>query len=76
VHEAFRYDAFPPWTDPDTWLYRCDVCGFELTGAWLKASQLIHIVKVMEHTSAGRPQGAYLPAVRWRGILGARKTDV
>lgn len=31
VHDAFRYDAFPPWTDPDTWWYRCVVCGDKLT---------------------------------------------
>jgi hypothetical protein len=50
VHEAYRYDAFPPWTDPDTWTYRCDVCGFGLTGAMLNASPIIHVVRKLEQT--------------------------
>jgi hypothetical protein len=37
VHEAFRYDAFSPRTDPDSWWYRCDVCGDKLTGAGVVA---------------------------------------
>jgi hypothetical protein len=54
VHEAFRYDAFPPWTDPDTWWYCCDVCGDKLTGAELKASPVIHIVRTYERSDTGR----------------------
>jgi hypothetical protein len=54
VHEAFRYDAFPPWTDPDSWWYRCDVCGDKLTGAELKASSVIHVVRTYERSDAGR----------------------
>jgi competence protein CoiA-like protein len=54
-HEAFRYDALPPWTDPDTWWYLCDVCGDDrITGAKLKASPVIHVVATYERTSTGR----------------------
>ena len=54
-HEAFRYDAFPPWTDPDTWWYRCDECGDDrIAGAKLKASPVIHVVAIYERTSTGR----------------------
>lgn len=54
-HEAFRYDAFPPWTDPDTWWYRCDECGDDrITGAKLKAGPVIHVVATYERTSTGR----------------------
>jgi len=54
-HEAFRYDAFPPWTDPDTWWYRCDECGDDrIPGAKLKASAVIHVVATYERTSTGR----------------------
>ena len=57
THEAFRWDAFPPWTDPDTWCYGCyDMCGLELTGAMLKASSIVHIVRAMEQASTGRPR--------------------
>ena len=41
-HEAFRYDAFPPWTNPDTWWYRCG--DDQITGARLKASPVIHVI--------------------------------
>jgi hypothetical protein len=37
-------------------VYWCDVCGFGLTGAKLKASPIIHIVRIMKSTSTGRPQ--------------------
>ena len=54
-HEAFRYSAFPPWTDPDTWWYLCDECGDDrITGAKLKASPVIHVVAIYERTSTGR----------------------
>jgi hypothetical protein len=54
-HEAVRYDAFPPWTDPDTWWYLCDGCGDDrITGAKLKASRVIHVVATYERTSTGR----------------------
>jgi len=54
-HEAFRYDAFPPWTDPGTWWYRCDECGDDrIAGAGLKASPVIHVVATYERTSTGR----------------------
>jgi hypothetical protein len=54
VHEACRYDAFPPWTDSDTWWYRCEVCGDKLTGAELKASPVTHIVCTYERGDTGR----------------------
>jgi Competence protein CoiA-like family len=54
-HEAARYDAFPPWTDPDTWWYLCDGCGDDrITGAKLKASPVIHVVATYERTGTGR----------------------
>lgn len=54
-HEAFRYDAFPPWTDPDTWWYRCEGCGDDrITGAKLKANRVIHVVATYERISTGR----------------------
>ncbi len=54
-HEAFRYSAFPPWTDPDTWWYLCDGCGDDrITGAKLKASPVIHVVATYERISTGR----------------------
>jgi|HubBroStandDraft_6_1064221.scaffolds.fasta_scaffold31399_3 Competence protein CoiA-like family len=54
-HEAFRYDAFPPWTDPHTWWYRCDDCGDDrIPGTKLKASPVIHIVATYERTGTGR----------------------
>jgi hypothetical protein len=54
-HEAFRYDAFPPWTDPDTWWYRCEGCGDDgITGAKLKASPVIHVVATYERIRTGR----------------------
>jgi hypothetical protein len=57
THEAFRWDAFPPWTDPDIWCYGCyDMCGLELTGAMLKASPIIHIVRAMDRASTRRPR--------------------
>jgi hypothetical protein len=51
-HEAFRYDAFPPWTNPDTWWYRCG--DDQITGARLKASPVIHVIATYERTSTGR----------------------
>jgi hypothetical protein len=56
THEAFRYDAFPPEADPDTWCFRCDICGLELTGAMLRASPVVHVIQTMERTRAGRPR--------------------
>ena len=54
-HEAFRYSAFPPWTDPDTWWYRCDgCCDDRITGAKLIASPVIHVVATYERISTGR----------------------
>jgi hypothetical protein len=54
-HETFRCDAFPPWTDQDTWWYRCDECGDDwIIGAKLKASPVIHVVATYERTSTGR----------------------
>lgn len=54
-YEAFRYDAFQPWTDPDTWWYRCDGCGDDrITGAKLKASEVVHVVATYERISTGR----------------------
>jgi Competence protein CoiA-like family len=67
VHEAFRYDAFPPWTDPDSWWYRCDVCGDKLTGAELKASPVIHVVCTYERADTGR----YVEVYRRYGITTA-----
>ncbi len=59
VHEAFRYDAFPPWTDPDGSWYRRDVCGDKLTGAELKASPVIHIVCTYERGETGQYAEVY-----------------
>ncbi|MGD0639045.1 MAG: hypothetical protein ABSA72_13505, partial [Nitrososphaerales archaeon] len=59
VHEAVRYDAFPPWTDRDTWWYRCDVCGDKLTGADLKLSPVIHVVGTYERLATGRYAEVY-----------------
>jgi hypothetical protein len=57
IHQAYRYDARPPWTDPDTWWYLCDECGnSRITDAELKASPIIHIVATLERlTSTGKP---------------------
>src|SRR5262249_8966261 len=44
AHQAFRYDAFPPWADPDTWWFYCDTCGRAYTGAEIKISPVIHTV--------------------------------
>ena len=53
-HEAFRYDAFPPWTDPDTWWCRCDGCGDDrITGAKLKAGPVIHVALLMNAPAMG-----------------------
>jgi hypothetical protein len=51
-HKAFRYDAFPPWTDSDTWWYRCG--EDRITGAKLQTSPVIHMVATYERTSTGR----------------------
>jgi len=56
THKAFRWDAFPPEADPDTWCFRCDICGLELTGAMLKVSPVVHVIRTMERTRAGRPR--------------------
>ena len=64
VHEAFRYDALPPWTDSDTWWYRFEVCGDKLTGAELKASPVTHIVCTYERGDTGR----YVEVYRRYGI--------
>jgi hypothetical protein len=66
THEAFRYDAFPPEADPDTWCFRCDICGLELTGAMLKVSPVVHVIRTMERTRAGRPREIEL---RYGGAL-------
>jgi competence protein CoiA-like protein len=60
AHYAFRYDAFPPWTDPDTWWYHCDACGGRLTGAEINASTVTHIVPTPgRRTSTGQPLISY-----------------
>jgi hypothetical protein len=59
-HKAFRYDAFPPWTDPDTWWYSCDGCGSRITGAELKASPIIHIVETAKASSSGQLETIHL----------------
>ena len=61
VHEAFRYDARPPWTDPDTWWYLCDECGrSRITGAELDTSAVIHTVAILKQlTATGRPLISY-----------------
>ena len=56
THKAFRWDAFPPEADPDTWCFRCDICGLELTGAMLRVSPVVHVIRTMERTRAGRPR--------------------
>ncbi len=55
THEAFRWDALPPEADPDTWCFGCyEMCGLELTGAMLKVSPVVHVIRTMERTRAGR----------------------
>ena len=68
IHQVFRYDARPPWTDPDTWWYLCDECGrSRISGAELNASPVSHIVATPEQlTSAGRPLVSY---VRHGGVI-------
>jgi hypothetical protein len=56
THEAFRWDAFPPEADPVTWCFGCDICGLELTGAMLKVSPVVHVIRTMERTRVGRPR--------------------
>src|SRR5205807_1819009 len=56
THEAFRWDAFPPEADPDTRCFGCNICGLELTGAMLKVSPVVHVIRTMERTRAGRPR--------------------
>jgi Competence protein CoiA-like family len=56
THEAFRWDAFSPEADPDSWCFGCDICGLELTGAMLKVSPVVHVIRTMERTKAGRPR--------------------
>lgn len=41
------HDAFPPWTDPETWWFYCDTCGRTYTGAEIKASPITHTVPSM-----------------------------
>jgi CRISPR/Cas system-associated protein Cas10 (large subunit of type III CRISPR-Cas system) len=54
-HLAVRYDAFPPWTDPDTWWYYCDACGRDrITGAELRDSPIVHIAGTTKPSSIGR----------------------
>jgi hypothetical protein len=54
-HLAVRYDAFPPWTDPDTWWYYCDACGRDrITGAELRSSRIVHIAGTTKPSSIGR----------------------
>ena len=60
IHHPLRYDAFPPWTDPDTWWYHCNACGGRLTGAEIKTSPVIHVVPAVGHlTSTGQPLVSY-----------------
>ena len=78
-HEAFRYDAFPPWTDPDTWWYRCDGCGDDrITGAKLKASPVIHVVATYGRISnwSLRDRSPSLRRRRIRAGRGAKWTAV
>jgi hypothetical protein len=57
VHEGFRLDAFPAEADPDTWCFGCyNMCGLELTGAMLKVSPVVHLIRTTERTRAGRPR--------------------
>lgn len=59
-HLAVRYDAFPPWTDPDTWWYYCDACGGDrITGAELKSSPIVHIAGTTKPSSIGQLQVNY-----------------
>jgi hypothetical protein len=44
AHRAFRYDAFPPWADPDAWWFYCDTCARSFTGTEIKANPNIHAV--------------------------------
>lgn len=58
-HLAVRYDAFPPWTDPDTWWYYCDTCGDRITGAELKSSPIVHIAGTTKNSSLGQLEVIY-----------------
>ena len=58
-HIAVRYDAFPPWTDPDTWWYYCDACGSRITGAELKANPILHIAATTRARSTGPLEVVY-----------------
>jgi hypothetical protein len=66
AHDAFRYDAFPPWTDPDTWWFNCDTCGRTYTGAEIKASPIIHTVPSMGPVHPDRPATHRLHPIRRR----------
>jgi hypothetical protein len=61
IHQAYRYDARPPRTDPDTWWYLCDACGSSrINGAELQASP-IHVVPTLEGLiSTGKPLISYV----------------
>jgi Competence protein CoiA-like family len=60
-HQAFLYESRPPWTDPDTWRYRCDKCRRTLTGADLKLSPIVHIVPTMRtSTDLSQPLVSYV----------------
>jgi len=40
---------------PRPWRYGCyDACGLELTGAMLKASPIVHVVRAMEQAKTGQ----------------------
>jgi hypothetical protein len=41
---------------PDTWCFGCDICGLELTGAMLEVSPVVHVIRTMERSRAGRPR--------------------
>jgi hypothetical protein len=56
THEAFRWDPLPPEADPDTWCFGCNICGLELTGAMLRVSPVVHVIRTMERTRAGLPR--------------------
>jgi len=60
-HHASRYDARPPWSNPDTWWFRCNQCGRDdITGAELKSSPIIHIVPVADELAASGERTRYV----------------
>jgi hypothetical protein len=54
--ETMTCDPKDPEADPDTWCFGCNICGLELTGAMLRVSPVVHVIRTMERTRAGLPR--------------------